>query len=115
LLFFATSCATLPRPRETSWKPERKLLETRFISNQENTVFRVRKVGETAWREVGRGKFIKTALEPKCPYEIEARPPGYKAKLHTISESLDEVRFDFMKEDMDPTWRPPQTVKPPGL
>jgi S1-C subfamily serine protease len=70
-----------------------------LISNQENTRFRFKKIGEVEWKDVGVGKIIATMVPSSGNFEISAKPPEYREMVHTISEPISEVRFTFMISD----------------
>lgn len=70
-----------------------------LISNQENTRFRFKKIGEAEWKDVGVGKIIATMVPSSGNFEISAKPPEYREMVHTISEPTSEIRFTFMISD----------------
>src|SRR5262245_40725356 len=109
---FLVGCATkdwpkleLPDPSKidlgfpTGSSAEKRII---LISNQENTRFRFKKIGEAEWKDVGVGKIIATMVPSSGNFEISAKPPEYREMVHTISEPTSEIRFTFMISDKTP-------------
>jgi hypothetical protein len=70
-----------------------------LISNQENTVFEMRRTGAANWTRIGTGKILSVDVNPKEPLEIAATPQGYQRKTHTLASPVGELRFTFEISD----------------
>lgn len=66
-----------------------------IISNQENTLFEMRISSESHWTRLGKGKILQVEVPRKQPFEIAAKPDGFRRKLHTLSSPVRELRFTF--------------------
>lgn len=106
-LLLLSGCTTIEIPLH-----ETKSDQVSLISDKENTVFKVSKLGLDQWVAYGPGKFVTMKLDPACKYEIRAKPPGYVEKIHVLSQLVREVRFTFMIEDKEPTDAAPVEAPP---
>lgn len=70
-----------------------------LISNQENTLFEMKRPGEANWTRIGKGKIVYTEMRKNEPCEIRARPSGYESKAHTLASPVQELRFTFEISD----------------
>jgi hypothetical protein len=110
LIFWGAVAVTAMGGLFSAAKPKMDL-----ISNEENTQFRLRRFGDQVWKDVGTGKIVTVEVQPKERYEISAKPPGYREKIHTLVEPVRDLRFTFMIEDKEaPAPAPtPQPSLPP--
>ena len=72
-----------------------------LISNQENTLFELRRPGESNWTRIGKGKIVYTEVRKNESCEIRARPHGYASKVHTLANPVRDLRFTFEISDKD--------------
>lgn len=70
-----------------------------LVSNQENTEFELRALGDSDWKKVGAGKILQVAVREKSAYEVAATPRGYRRKEMTLPTPVSELRFTFEISD----------------